>query len=139
MILLNTTAAQTLTTGQSATFSVLRQTGCSRANQSEFFNSGSGSVFLRGGGLYEIGYHANVTGATAAAPVELSIQFAGSTLPETTSVYTPATASAVGSVSATTYVGTTFPSSGFTVTLTNTGVNPIDISANALLYIRRVG
>ena len=139
MILLSNDAAQTLAVGESATFSILRQTGSPRNPPSELFAQNGTTILLRGGGLYEVGFQANVTGATAAAPVQVSIQFAGGTLDETTAIYTPAVASAVGHISTKTFVGTTFPAQSFSVTVTNTGVNPIDISANPLFYARRVG
>lgn len=139
MLLVSNDAAQTLAAGESATFSVLRQTGsCNRNQRSEILSQNNSSILLRSGGLYEVGFHANVTGTTT-DPVELSLQFAGGTLAETTSVYTPAAANAVGQIGAQTYVGTMFPASSFTLTLTNTGANPITISPNAFMYARRVG
>lgn len=137
MILLSNDATQTLAVGDSATFSVLRQTGSCKNPSSEIFTNGA--IYLRAGGLYEIGFQANVTGGTAAAPVELTIRLSGNDLPETEMIYTPATANAVGNISATTFVGTVFPSGTFNVTVVNTGVNPIIISPNPLLYARRVG
>lgn len=137
MLLATTGAAQTLAAGESATLTLLRQTGGPRNPPSEVLSNNA--VFLRRGGLYEIGFHANVTGATAALPVELSLQFVGETLPETTSVYTPAAASAVGQISAETRVGTFSNAQSFQVILTNTGANPIDISPNGLVYAQRVG
>ena len=137
MILLSNDATQTLAVGETATFSVLRQTGSCRNPSSEVFTNGA--VYLRAGGLYEVGFQANVTGGTAAAPVELTIRLSGNDLPETEMIYTPAAANAVGNISATTFVGTGFPVSSFTVSVVNTGANPIVISANPLLYVRRVG
>ena len=134
MIVVSNAAAQTLTAGQSLTFNVLRQTGCS-----EFARNNTGTIFLKPGGVYKVEYHANVTGATAATPVQLSINFAGSVLPETTAIYTPATAGAVGNVSGSTYVPTMFPASGFTVTLTNSGTEDITVSPNATISVHRVG
>lgn len=138
MILVSNDAAQTVAAGESATFSVLRQTGGRCNPPSEIF--ANNAINLRAGGLYEIGFHANVTGADTTA-LQLSLQFGGTTLPETTTIYTPATALAVGNVSSTTFVGTFpfAPNQSFTVTLTNTGTTAITISPNALMYARRVG
>ena len=134
MLILSTAADQTLEAGQSLTFNVLRQTG-----RSEIARNNSGTMFLAPGGLYRIEYQANVTGGTAALPVELGISFAGSSLPETESIYTPAVASAVGHISGATYVATVFPCGSYAVTVTNTGANPIVVSQNATLLATRVG
>ena len=134
MILVSNAAAQTLEAGQSLTFTVLRQTGCS-----EFLRPNTSNVYLKQGGLYKLEFHGNVTGATAALPVQLSIAMSGSALPETTMVYTPAAANAVGNIGTSTEVGTCFPSGGYNITVTNTGVNPIIVSENAALLITREG
>lgn len=134
MIVVSNTAAQTLTPGQSLTFNVLKQTGCS-----EFARNSSSSIFLKAGGVYEVEYHANVTNAAAATAVQLSLNFAGSTLPETTAIYTPAAVNAVDNISGKTYVATVLPFSTFSVTLTNTGTTDITISPNASITVHRIG
>lgn len=134
MILLSNTAAQTIPAGQSLVFTILRQTGCS-----EFARENTSPVFLKPGGVYDIDFHANVTNAAAATPVQLSLSFAGATLPETTAIYTPAVAGAVGNVSGGTTISTHFPGGGFAVTLTNTGTTDITISPNPVLRVRRIG
>lgn len=134
MILVSNAAAQTLEPGQSLTFTVLRRTGCS-----EFLRPNTSNVYLKQGGAYEIEFHGNVTGATAALPVQLSIAMSGSALPETTMVYTPAAANAVGNIGTSTVVGTFFPAGGYNITVTNTGANPIIVSENAALLVTRKG
>ena len=134
MIVVSNAAAQTLTPGQSLTFNVLKQTGCS-----EFARNNSGSIFLKPGGVYEVEYHANVTNSTAATAVQLSLNFAGSTLPETTAIFTPSAINVVGNISGKTYVATVLPFSSFAVTLTNTGTTDITISPDASIAVQRVG
>ena len=134
MIVVSNAAAQTLTPGQSLTFNVLKQTGCS-----EFARNNTGSIFLKPGGVYEVEFHANVTNAAAATAVQLSLNFAGSTLPETTSIYTPGTINAVGNVSGKTYVATVLPFSSFAVTLTNTGTTDVTVSPDASIAVHRIG
>ena len=134
MIVVSNAAAQTLTPGQSLTFNVLKQTGCS-----EFARNNSGSIFLKPGGVYEVEYHANVTNGAATTAVQLSLNFAGSTLPETTAVFTPSAINVVGNISGKTYVATVLPFSSFAVTLTNTGTTDITISPDASIAVQRVG
>lgn len=134
MIILSNTSAQTLTAGQSITFNnVILKSRCGN----ESYRSGTGLVRLRTNGIYELGFQANVTGATAATPVELSIQVSGVTLPETTMIYTPATADAVGNVSADTAIRSECCDYN-AVTIVNTGTADITISANASLFIKRL-
>lgn len=131
MVVLSNTTEQTLQPGQSLTFDrLVNSSGCGECARS------GGPIGLRfGGSTYRIAFHANVTGATAAEPVQLSISVGGAPLAETTMIYTPAAANAVGNVGAETYVTTC--GSGNNVTVTNTGVNPIIVSPNSALTIIR--
>lgn len=134
MVVLSNTTEQTLQPGQSLTFNRLAaHSGCAECARS------GGPVGLRfGGSTYRIAFHGNVTGATAALPVELSISVEGAPLAETEMIYTPAAANAVGNVGTETYVNTC--GSGNNVTVTNTGENPIIVSPNtALTIIRTAG
>lgn len=132
MVVLSNTAEQTLASGQTLTFDrLVAACGCGECARR------GGPVSLRRPGTYEITFHGNVTGATAALPVELSISVGGAPLAETEMIYTPATANAVGNVGTQTYVPTCC-GSGNTVTVTNTGENPIIVSPNTALTIARV-
>lgn len=134
MVVLSNTTAQTLQPGQSLAFDrLVTHSGCGECARS------GGPVSLRfGGSTYRIAFHGNVTGATAAEPVELSISVGGAPLAETEMIYTPAAADAVGNVGAETYLSTC--NGGDSVTVTNTGENPIVVSPNtALTIIRTAG
>lgn len=128
MVVLSTTAEQTLQPGQTISFdNLVTWSGCGEVARS------GGPLGLRfENAVYELSFNANVTGETAAEPVQLSISLGGSALPETTMIYTPAAANAVGNVSASTYVRTRQGLSN-QVTVTNSGANPIIVSPNASL------
>ena len=128
MVVLSNQNEQTLQPGQSITFdNIVTKSGCGEAARS---GGPLGLTFLNS--IYELSFSGNVTGATASEPVQLSISLGGSALPETTMIYTPAAANAVGSVSRSTYVKTGIGLSN-QVTVTNTGENPIIVSPNASL------
>ena len=130
MVVLSNTTGQTLQPGQTLTFDrLVTPSGCSECARS------GGPVGLRYSGVYRVAFHGNVTGATAAAPVELSISIGGAPLAETEMIYTPAAADAVGNVGAETYVKTC--NSGNNVTVVNTGENPITISPNTALTVAK--
>lgn len=130
MVVLSNTTAQTLQPGQALTFDrLVTHSGCGECARS------GGPVGLRFSGTYRVTFHGNVTGATAGAPVELSIAVGGAPLAETEMIYTPAVADAVGNVGAETYVQTC--GSGNNVTVVNTGENPITVSPNAALTVIR--
>lgn len=128
MVVLSNTTEQTLEPGQSITFDKLvTSAGCGETARS---GGPLGLKFIDS--IYELSFHGNVTGATAAEPVQLSIALGGSALPETTMIYTPAAANAVGNVGSGTYVQTRKGLSN-QVTVTNSGTNPIIVSPNASL------
>lgn len=130
MVVLSNTTEQTLQPGQSLTFDkLISHSGCGECARS------GGPVALRFSGIYRLTFHGNITGATAALPVELSISVGGAPLAETKMIYTPAAANAVGNVGTETYVPTC--AAGNNITLTNTGENPIIISANTALTVIR--
>lgn len=131
MVVLSNTTEQTLQPGQSLTFDrLVSHSGCGECARS------GGPVGLRfEGSTYRLAFHGNVTGATAAAPVQLSIAVGGAALAETAMIYTPAAANAVGNVGTETYVTTC--GAGNTVTVTNTGENPIIVSPNTVLTVFR--
>lgn len=132
MVQLKNTTAQTLQPGQSITFDDL----VSWSGNGECARSG-GPVGLRfPGAIYKIFTKIILSGATAATPVQVAITLGGAALPETTMIYTPATADAVGTVSTETYIRTC---SGFSnaVTVTNNGTTPVTIQPNSFLSVIR--
>lgn len=133
MIVLSNVNAQTVPAGGTVIFNtVLKKCGCDTC-----FRNNSGSVSINGNcALYEVGFGANITGA-GTTPVELSINIGGSPLAETEMIYTPAVANAVGHVYTETIVQTccNLPNN---ITVTNTGTEPVIISANPVLSINKV-
>lgn len=128
MVVLSTLTEQTVEPGQTITFdNLVTWSGCGETARS------GGPLGLRfANSTYELAFNGNVTGATAAEPVQLSIAMGGSALPETAMIYTPAAANAVGNVSASTYVETR-PGLSNQVTVVNSGTNPIIVSPGASL------
>lgn len=129
MVVLSNTTEQTLQPGQTLVFDrLVAFSGCGECARR------GGPVTLKRHGTYEITFHGNVTGATAALPVELSISVGGAPLAETEMIYTPAAANAVGNMGTQTYVPTC-GCGGNNVTVTNTGENPIIVSPNTALTV----
>lgn len=134
MIVLTNTAAQTVAAGQPITFNeIVHQSGCAEGG----FRSGTGSVRLRANGLYEISFNANVSGATAGTPVQLSVELSGAPLPETAMVSTPAAAGDENHVSAMTIVKNVCGDFD-RVTVVNTGTVDVTVGAYPALTIKRV-
>ena len=134
MIVLTNLTAQTLAPGASLVFDQVRvKSGCN-----ECWRNPSTSVKLRNKGIYDIDFNANIGGATAATPVQLSVQLGGETLPETTMISVPAAAGVLNSVSTATAVRNCCCDFD-RVTITNTGAVPVDVGANSALRIGRHG
>ena len=84
-----------------------------------------------------VSFHANVTGATAATPVQLALALGGDVMPETTMIFTPETANTVGQVSICLPVFNSCCDYD-RVTVVNTGTTDIVISANPMLAISKM-
>lgn len=132
MVVLSNTTEQTIQPGQSITLDkLITSSGCGEAARS------GGPLILRyNNAVYDLDLKTNLTGPTAAVPLQLSLAVEGGILPETTVIYTPAAANAVGSVSTQTYIKTfgnnNTPFANNSVTIVNTGENPITIPAGAV-------
>lgn len=132
MITLSNLTAQTLAPGQALVFDdVILHSGCGECHRKN-----TGSVKLRANGVYIVNYGANVSSATAGAPVQLSLQIGGAILPETTAVSTPSTANVFNNISRETRLKNCCGDYD-RVTLVNTGTNPITVAKGAVLNIRR--
>ena len=107
-------------------------------NCSTCHRKGTGSVKLNRSGAYMVSFHANVTGATAATPVQLALALGGDVMPETTMIFTPETANTVGQVSICLPVFNSCCDYD-RVTVVNTGTTDIVISANPMLAISKMG
>lgn len=130
MIVLSNTTEQTLQPGQSLIFNetIYKSGNC------ECHRKNTGSVKLtRNCETYSVTFGANIDGATADAPVQLSIQLGGATLPETTMI---SAASGFNNVSRTTLVGNSCGDYS-RITVVNTGTIPVVVGANSSLTIIR--
>lgn len=93
---------------------------------------GSGLFTLTKPGIYEIQYNANVTSATA-GQASLVLKQNGENIGGTQSIYTIATANALGNVAATTRVSVPCGAS-YTITLTNNSTLSLNVQdANIII------
>ena len=133
MIELSNTTAQTIAPGQSLTFdTVILKTGNAEAHRTN-----SGIITLRANcATYEVHFAANISG-TAAGPVQLAITLDGEPLVETTMISTVTTAADPNNVATATLVRTGCGCCG-RISVTNTGVSDVVVSANPALFVKRV-
>lgn len=134
MILLSNTTAQTLAPGQALTLSKLfkSRNGC------ECFNSQfPTSVKLCSPGDYEIHFSGNVSGLTAASPVQLSLAIGGQPLIETEMDSVPAAVGDLNNVATTTFLRNRCCDLD-RISVVNTGANSITVAANSSLAIHRL-
>lgn len=132
MIVLTNSTVQTVSVGQSITFTEdILHTG-----PGESYRKNTGMVKLRCNGIYEINFSADVSGATASTAVELTVQLGGENLPETIMISTPSAANEYNSVSTTTAVKNCCGDYD-RITIVNTGTTDI-LVANPSLFIKRV-
>lgn len=133
MIVLSNANAQTIQPGQAITFNVkILRTGCNECHREN-----TGSVKMRAAGIYVVSFSGNIGGATAATPVQLSIQIGGETLPETTMISVSAAANDLNNVSTTTILRNCCGDYD-RLTVVNTGTVPVIVDANTAFAIRRV-
>lgn len=134
MIQLTTSAAQTLAPGQALTFDVTElRSGCAEAHR-----AGSSIVTLRANcGTYEVTFGGNVT-ASAASPVQLSIELDGEPLASGTMASEVTTANVANAVSRTVAIRPGCGGCCGRVTVVNTGTTAVIVSAGATILVRRV-
>ena len=137
MILLSNSTAQVLAPGQAITFdTLLLRSGdgeCCHNNAARTINTAK----LRKCGIYEIHYQANFFATDTVAPIQLSVQVDGTTLPETTAIVTVGAIDTVEPVSRTTLVRN-ICADVTTVTVVNTGTTTVTVEPNASLMIKRL-
>lgn len=133
MIVLTNTSDQTVSSGEIITFnSVVHQSGTA-----ERYRMNTGTVKLVNGGIYEVHFNGNITGDTAGTGLEVAITIGGAKLLETEMVYTPATADAVGEISATTIVKNCCGDYD-SIAVENIGDADISVSDGCCLFIKRI-
>ena len=137
MLTASNNAAQTLLAGQSMTFDVLNQTGCSERTM-----QAGNAIYLKVNGLYLVDFCANVT-TDAAGVAQLQIEVNGAPLANTIMQTTIAAAGDISNVSATTAIGTRcacgFGNMAHSITVSNTGTGTVIVQPGSSLRIVRVG
>lgn len=133
MIQLSNSAPITLAPGEVASFDrTLINTG-----NCTCFRSVSPSVKMTSRGIYDIRFSGNITGATAATPVQVSFMIGGIVAPQSTMIATPATSGALNNVSQQYY----YPNccDDFSrVSVINSGTEAATIAANAVFAVKKV-
>lgn len=135
MIELSNTAEITVAPGQAAVFDRIVNNS-DRCCCSRNFNTSS-SIKMTNRGTYQLNFSGNITGATAATPVQLSIAVGGASLPQTTMISTPTAAGDFNNVAKTTYYEN--ECNEFSrATVVNTGTTPVIIGAGATFSVVKV-
>lgn len=133
MIEVSNSTEQTVQPNQSAVFDTnVLKTGCDTSHRLN-----SGVVTLRAKcAVYEVHFSANIS-STAAGTAQLAISLDGEPLPETTMINSVGTAGDPDNAATATLVRTDGCCCG-RISVTNTGTNPVVISANPSLFVKRV-
>ena len=134
MIVLSNSVEQTVQPNQIVTFdTVVQHTGCAECHRLN-----TGLVTMRAkGAIYEVHFNANVSGETAATPVQLALAETGAALPETLMISTPAAVGDFNNVGAATLVKNCCCECD-RISVINNGTEPITVSAGCCLFVQRV-
>lgn len=135
MLIVSNTAEQTVAPGQTVIFTI-PTFNTKRCPHFEFFRIGTGGITVVPG-TYKVSFGANVSGATAGTPVQLSIALDGSPLVDTTMISTPSVANDFNSVYRSTTVNVPCQTGSASFTVTNTGTTDIIIGANPQFEVIR--
>lgn len=134
MISLSNSTTQTLTSGASLTFDTVNlKSGCAECHRN---NTASVKLCAKQA-IYEVHFSGNVTNATGADAVQLSLQLSGDTLTDTTMISTPSAAGSINNVNTTTLIRNNCCDYD-RITVTNTGTSSITVEANAVIFVKRV-
>lgn len=135
MIELSNSNAQTLAANQSVVFDIeILHTGCAECHRP---NTGNVSLTQRNA-IYEVSYNGNIGATVAGEPAQIAIVLNNSPLLETTAIVPTAAAEDLTNVSAETFIPTCCCCNvANSITLTNTGTEPITFAANGRLSVKR--
>lgn len=134
MIELSNLNDQTLAANQSVVFDIeILHTGCAECHRP---NTGSIALTQKNA-IYEVSYNGNIGATTAGSPAQIAIALNGSPLLETTAIVPTAAAGDLTNVSAETFIPTCCCNVANSITLTNTGTDPITFAANGRLSVKR--
>lgn len=135
MVQLSNSAVITLAPGETAFFD--RQT-INTGNCTCYRGGISPSVKMASRGIYDIRFSGNITGATAATPVQIAFEIGGTAVPQTTMISVPAAANDFNNVAKMFY----YPNccDDFSrVGVVNNGTVPVTIGANATFSVKKIG
>lgn len=132
MVQLSNSAEITLQPGATATFDkiLINSGGCT------CINNISPSIKMTSKATYVIHFSGNITGATAATPVQLAFDIGGTVVPATTMISTPTAAGDLNNVAKTFYYGNCCGDFD-RVSVVNSGTTPVTIGANAVFSVAK--
>jgi hypothetical protein len=87
--------------------------------------------------IFDLSFNGNVTSGTAGTEVQLAMTIDGTPLAETAMIETIGTANSYQNLAARTYLKVC-PGEDVTLSVTNTGTEPVTIDANAAFTARRI-
>lgn len=129
MVIYSNTAEQVLAVNQSLTLTKI--SGCACNAQ---VNPIPGAK-VKGNGNFIAAFSGNIASATASVPIQLSIAINGTPIPTTAMSDTPAAADTFRNVSTVTGFSGNCCCLGTTITVVNTGTNPVTVAANSSLVV----
>lgn len=133
MIVLSNSEEVTVAAGQPVIF----DTVVSHTGKGECHRPNTGSVKMCCQGIYELHFSGNITGDTAATPVQLQLQTTGVNLPETIMIAVPAAAGDLVNVGTETLYRNMCCDFD-RVSVVNTGTEPVTIGAGSAFFVKRV-
>lgn len=130
MVQLSNSAEIILQPGEIATFDkILINSGSCTC-----INTVSPSIKMTSKNTYVIHFSGNVTGATAATPVQLAFNIGGTVVPATTIISTPTAAGDFNNIAKTFYYNNCCCDCD-RVSVVNSGTSPVTIGANAVFSV----
>lgn len=134
MIELSNSNDQTLAANQSVVFDIeILHTGCAECHRP---NTGSIALTQKNA-IYEVSYNGNIGATVAGSSAQVAIVLNNSPLLETTAIVPTTAAGDLTNVSAETFIPTCCCNVANSITLTNTGTDPITFAANGRLSVKR--
>lgn len=130
MLAVTNAAEQIVEAGATVVFNQVTLKACC----SESFQSLQNAIRLNRNAIYIVDFEANITGATAATAVELSIAVNGTPIPASRVTTVPAAAGDLSSVSRRIPIYNACNET-LSISVTNTGTTPVTIAANPILFV----
>lgn len=134
MISLSNTTTQNIPAGQALTF----DTTTLKSGNAECHRANTSSIKMCAkGGIYQVYFSANITGATAGTALQLQFELGGDPIAESLMVSTPAVAGALNNVSKSIIIKNCCCDYD-RITVTNVGTTNVTIGENPTFLVKRI-